>query len=152
MEITMQDVAHHGDRFPYVLLLAAATSLSLPSLLAGDSLPEPLPSLIQGVSDPFGPENTLPRFLEPPKAADTAPGAVPPPALIEPTQAWVGDSWMWNVASRNGLDSARLQAAAEQDFSALDWWRRGFAKMTVVLLACAAIGSFAVLFTLAQRR
>ena len=69
-----------------------------------------------------------------------------------PKQEWIGDSWMWNLDRTNGIEKVRQETKAERDFATVDRWRRGFAQLSVVLLACAAIASIAVLMTLAQRR
>ena len=80
--------------------------------------------------------------------ADTASHAI----AVGPKQEWIGDSWMRNVNRTNGFENVRVKTDAERNFATVDRWRRGFALLSVVLLACAAIASIAVLMTLAQRR
>lgn len=134
------------------LLLAFAVFVVSAPMAAGESLLEPAVPPLPGQTESLGGHDPLPRFLEPLSRADSAPAVAPSPGPTGFEAGWVGDSWMWSVGIASRLDSARLQAAAEQDFATLDWMRRGFARLTVVLLCCAAIASFAVLFTLAQRR
>jgi hypothetical protein len=59
---------------------------------------------------------------------------------------------MRNLDRTNGIEKVRVETKAERDFATVDRWRRSFAQLSMVLLACAAIASIAVLMTLAQRR
>jgi len=138
-------------RLPRALLLAATSVFHLPSLLAGDSLLHPIPPL-PGESGSPNQMGELPHFLRPANAADTASEGIRPPAGRTPNAGWIGDSWIWNTDQTNGFESVRIPTAAEQHFAELDWWRRNFARMTAILMACAAITAFAVLVARAVRR
>jgi hypothetical protein len=118
------------------------------SASAGDSLLEPSTLRLPGEAGHAGTDIALPRFLQPLTAADTASDAI----AVGPKQEWIGDSWMRNVNRTNGFGNVRVKTDAERNFATVDRWRRGFALLSVVLLACAAIASIAVLMTLAQRR
>ena len=137
---------------PLALLIALTCGLGphvAPlSASEGDSLLEPSPLRLPGEAGPDGTEIAVPLFLQPLAPVDTASDAI----AVGPKQEWIGDSWMRNVDRTNGFENVRVEADAERDFANAERWRRGFAQMAVVLLACAAIASLAVLMTLAQRR
>ena len=139
------------------LLIALACSLGLDPQLtaivrAGDSLLQPSTLPLPGEPGYAGTDIALPRFLQPLEPADTAPNAIPETTGAGQKQPWIGDSWMWHSDRQNGFENVRIETEAERHFAELDWWRRGFARMAVVLLACTAIASFTVLFALALRR
>lgn len=143
---------------PCALLIALARGLGLeplrglPSASAGDSLLQPSTMPLPGEPGYAGTDISLPGFLQPLEPADTVPGAVPETTGAGLKQPWIGDSGTSNSGRRNGFETARIKTEAERRFAEFDWWRGGFARMAVVLLACSAIAAFAALFALAQRR
>lgn len=141
-----------GDRFPCLILLTAACGLGLPSLMAGDSLLQPLAPRLPGESHSGDVGVEVPPFLQP-RTTDT-PGHDTGPQIRFPAaqSGWVGDTWIWNVPRTNRFDGVRLQTNAERDFAMVDRWRRGFAITALILLACAAVASCVALVALAYRR
>ena len=132
--------------------LAGTYGLALPSVTANDSLLAQPRLRLPGESGSASVAIDLPPFLEPLARHAPVQDAVPqtrPPSALQPSLT--GDSWNRTSASPS-RSNPRLPTDAEQDASELDWLRRGFVRMTVVLLVCAAVAAFAVLFTVANRR
>ncbi len=94
----------------------------------------------------------VPRFFGPPVPAETASQESDKGSSLPATENWIGDSWIWNDAQANRFDAVRVETEADRDFAEFDWWRRGFARLAVVVLICTAVASLAILFSLAQRR
>jgi hypothetical protein len=118
------------------------------SASADDSLLQPFAPRLPGEAGHAGTDAALPRFLQPLAPADTAPDAI----VVGPKQEWIGDSWMRNVDRTSGFENVRVETDAERDFAAAERWRSRFVPAMVVLLVCAVLAAFSLLFTLANRR
>ena len=147
----MASISFLSAPFLCALLLVAACGIPLSSLMAADSLLQTFPTL-PGESGPPDNVGGLPKFLQPLSEAATAPGNLSQSNATRADQGWVGDSWVWNSDQTNGFERVRIPTAAEEDFALLERWRQRFLRLSLVILACAAIALLAVVIAVAARQ
>lgn len=136
----------------HLAIVVTVCGICIPHQAAGQSLLKPAIPPLPGEGGIPADAFEVPGFLKPLVPAETAPGEADKRSRPPATENWIGDSRMWNNPQANRFEAVRVETAAERDFAHFDRWRRGFARLAVVALICTFIGSFAVLFLLAQQR